>query len=100
MTSRMGVVMKQIFLASAMSLALTSATLAGHGGIGHGGHRGWHDGRHGGWHGGRSGSDLVADPDAFRGGHWYYGTNGAVTADTCWQLVQTPDGPQWTRVCQ
>jgi hypothetical protein len=89
--------MKQIFLASAMSLALTSATLAGHGGIGHGGHRGWHDGRHGGWHGG---PDLVADPDAFRGGHWYYGDNGVVTADTCWQLVQTPAGVQWSRVCQ
>ena len=100
MTSRTGVVMKQIFLASAMSLALTSTTLAGHGGIGHGGHNGWHDGRHGGWHGGRGGPNLVADPDAFRGGHWYYGAGGVIIADTCWQLVQTPDGPQWTRVCQ
>jgi hypothetical protein len=42
----------------------------------------------------------VADPDAFRGGHWYYGANGVVTADTCWQLVQTPAGVQWSRVCQ
>ena len=84
--------MKRIFLASAMSLALTSTTLAGHGGIGHGGHNGWHSAG--------GGLNLVAYPDAFRGGHWYYGTNGAVTADTCWQLVQTPDGPQWTRVCQ
>ena len=92
--------MKQFFLALAMSLALTSTVLAGYVGIGPGGHKGWNNGHHGGWYGGRGGPNLVANPEAYRGGHWYYGANGVVVADSCWQLVQALDGPQWTRACQ